>query len=50
MITLPNKNEQESLYNWLVEEKNTLIELSLYEDTPSKISVDGKTMWRLGKK
>ncbi|AOP16813.1 hypothetical protein ACH95_22590 [Bacillus glycinifermentans] len=45
IISLPTNNEKDSLYNWLVEEKNTLVEISLYDDPPKKILVNDRTVW-----
>ncbi|MFS0656948.1 hypothetical protein [Bacillus sp. 179-C3.3 HS] len=45
IISLPSNNKKDSLYVWLVEEKNSLVEISLYEDTPSKILVDDQVIW-----
>ncbi|MCY7771223.1 hypothetical protein MOF38_18275 [Bacillus haynesii] len=47
ILSPPVNNEEDSLYNWLLEEKNFLVEISLYEDTPNKILVDGNTIWEL---
>ena len=47
VLSPPVNNEEDSLYNWLLEEKNSLVEICLYEDTPNKILVDGNTIWEL---
>lgn len=47
IISVPSNIEKDSLYIWLIEEKNTLVEVSLYEDTPSRILVDGRIIWQL---
>ncbi|MGE6629717.1 hypothetical protein [Bacillus sp. NPDC077027] len=37
ILSVSLSNEEDSLYNWLVKEKNTLVEISLYDEPPSSI-------------
>jgi hypothetical protein len=46
-ILMQPTNKDDSLYNWLIEKKGKLIEVSLYVDPPSAIYLtNGQCVWR----
>lgn len=40
-------NQESSIYDWLMQKKSPLIEISLYEDTPSRVALaNGQKLWQ----